>query len=47
MAGTPTAILGYEVILMIEASTENGVEKWKSGFLIALWGSDYHQTSLT
>lgn len=33
MAGTPTATLDYEVILMIEDSTENGIEKWESRFL--------------
>ena len=36
MAGNLTITSGYEVILMTETSTENGVEKWKSGFLVAL-----------
>lgn len=46
MAGTPIAMLCYEVILLVEASTETGVEKWKSGFITALWRSTNVQTSL-
>lgn len=41
MAGTPTATLDYEVILMIEDSTEDGIEKRERGFQTALWRSTY------